>query len=380
VKLRWITNIPTPYRNHRHRLLASALAARGVDYAVYYMAWTEPDRHWSAGFHPGALDHPHRIFSGLHPAVGGVSFHLNPGLLATLASDRPEVVVIGGWAIPTLLLAPLVTRRSVRLLGVESNPDSVRHGGGVAARIRAAMVRDATGFLIPSEPSRTLITRIDPASADKPVLVLPNLVDEAVWRDGVARLDGDAERAVLGVTADQQLWVCPARLEAFKGVHLLLPLLEGERRVVLAIAGEGSLRDELQRQIDERRLPVRLLGQCDQARMQRLYAAADLFVLPSLQDPSPLSAVEAAASGLPLWISRRCGNADDVVAVDDNGWRYDPDDTPGNRATLARIAALGRAELAARGRRSVARYQARFDSRTCIDRIADQLVALGTRA
>ena len=45
-----------------------------------------------------------------------------------------------------------------------------------------------------------------------------------------------------------------------------------------------------------------------------------MFVLPSLSDPSPLSAVEAAAAQLPLLLSTRAGNCDDLVVDGRNGY------------------------------------------------------------
>ena len=113
--------------------------------------------------------------------------------------------------------------------------------------------------------------------------------------------------------------------------------------------------------------------------MVRLYAAADLFVLPSLRDPSPLSAVEACAAGLPLLASKRIGNFDDVVGEDENGWGYDPEDPEAYRDLVRRVAAMDRAELRRRGRLSRERHRERFDTRTCITRVGEFLLEVHAR-
>jgi hypothetical protein len=69
-------------------------------------------------------------------------------------------------------------------------------------------------------------------------------------------------------------WSEPVRLETFKGLHLFLPLFEGQTRVLLLVCGEGSFRGELQEMIEARSLPVRLVGQKSEAEMVLLYAAA----------------------------------------------------------------------------------------------------------
>jgi UDP-glucose:(heptosyl)LPS alpha-1,3-glucosyltransferase len=53
---------------------------------------------------------------------------------------------------------------------------------------------------------------------------------------------------------------------------------------------------------------IHLLGAKEDVRP--LYSAADLFVFPSLYDPMPNSALEAAASGLPVLASSTTGAAD----------------------------------------------------------------------
>jgi glycosyltransferase involved in cell wall biosynthesis len=86
----------------------------------------------------------------------------------------------------------------------------------------------------------------------------------------------------------------------------------------LAVAGPGDPASHLQRAGragTEARL--HLLGRVH--AMARLYAGADAFVFPTAYEAFPLVALEAAASGLPLLVTRVNG-VEDVLRDADNGW------------------------------------------------------------
>ncbi len=56
-----------------------------------------------------------------------------------------------------------------------------------------------------------------------------------------------------------------------------------------------------------------------QNNVEKFYAAADFFVLPTLYDPFPSVALEAMASGLPIVITKTCGVAE-VIRHDQEGF------------------------------------------------------------
>lgn len=82
--------------------------------------------------------------------------------------------------------------------------------------------------------------------------------------------------------------------------------------VVLAIAGSGVLRAELQRLIDELHLTgkIRLLG--DRQDVADLMVNADIFVMPSRSEGMPMALLEAMGSGLPV-IATQVGGLGEVV-------------------------------------------------------------------
>jgi glycosyltransferase involved in cell wall biosynthesis len=71
---------------------------------------------------------------------------------------------------------------------------------------------------------------------------------------------------------------------------------------------------------------VRFLGFVEQPRLIRLYAAADVAVVPSREEPFGLAALEALACGLPVVASSVGGLTE---YVDESVGRLVPPDNPG---------------------------------------------------
>ncbi|MFE9936779.1 glycosyltransferase family 4 protein [Streptomyces hirsutus] len=98
------------------------------------------------------------------------------------------------------------------------------------------------------------------------------------------------------------LLIAVGALERDRGHHTLLDAAHGWRRLdpqpLVAVAGEGSLRGELQRRITDEDLPVRLVGGRDD--ITDLLEAADLALLPSLREGRSVLAQQALHARVPL--------------------------------------------------------------------------------
>lgn len=141
-----------------------------------------------------------------------------------------------------------------------------------------------------------------------------------------ARVDGRDTRARLGIPSNAVVVGTVGRLVWEKGYREFFAMAERLRRdnpsiAVLAVGPlEPGKRDALPRQVLddlERRQVVRFLGM--RTDMPELYAAMDVFVLPSYREGFPRSAVEAAAMGLPLVLANIRG-CREVVADGENGY------------------------------------------------------------
>ena len=128
------------------------------------------------------------------------------------------------------------------------------------------------------------------------------------------------------------------RLAAQKNPELLLHAweqLSGQGDYRLLIAGEGPLRESLQRQISSRGLGnVQLLGACQS--VEQLYHQASVFVLPSRSEGCSNALLEAMACGLCPVVSNIGGNRD-VVSDHVNGRLVEPDDVQQLSGVLAEV-------------------------------------------
>ena len=79
----------------------------------------------------------------------------------------------------------------------------------------------------------------------------------------------------------------------------------GDRKMRLLVAGRGNARLYKKRLRFWREEPVQFLGEV--ADMLRIYAAADIFILPTIYDPFSNACLEALACGLPVITTRSNG-------------------------------------------------------------------------
>lgn len=162
-------------------------------------------------------------------------------------------------------------------------------------------------------------------------------------------------RAAFGVGAAQRVVVSVGALTAIKGhIHLLEAaqrLRDPNLRVF--IVGDGALREELQRYIEEHDLgsSVTLAGQ--QSDIRPYLSMADIFCLPSLSEALPLAVLEAMAVRLPV-VASHVGEIP-VLVKDSAGLLVPPGNSEALAAALARLAAdpALRSAMGAAGHRRV---------------------------
>jgi glycosyltransferase involved in cell wall biosynthesis len=123
-------------------------------------------------------------------------------------------------------------------------------------------------------------------------------------------------RAELGLGADDLLLVFVGRVVPIKRLDLLLAAFararQAEPRLRLAIVGDGDQRPELERQAAELGVAAELRFLGYRRALRPLFAAADLAVLSSDNEGTPVSLIEAGAAGLPA-VATDVGGVREVV-------------------------------------------------------------------
>jgi glycosyltransferase involved in cell wall biosynthesis len=152
----------------------------------------------------------------------------------------------------------------------------------------------------------------------------PHCVD-ADWFATRATADARTRlRAELGVRPETRLVLFAGKLSPGKRPTDLIEAAAIARShgldIEIAVAGDGVLRDALESKASQAKLPLHMLGFCNQSRMPAVYAASDCLVLPSESETWGLVANEALACGRPIIVSDACGCSPDL-AVDGEAGR-----------------------------------------------------------
>lgn len=336
-----LTNIPTPYRTPFFDALAERMELRGLDLHVLYCAEREPNRHWTID--RAAIRHPHTVLPGVHWTVGPAFVHFNPGVVRAIRALAPRWLVSGGaWHTPTMLLAlhPRVHRGARLVLWNEGHADAVLHARGPISALRRRVFARYDAVAAPN--ARSARYALEEAGRTIPVLPLANTVDEDFY---LAPPDHDraAYRTRLGLPASTRLILSVCQLEDRKSVVELARAYAalGEaatRGTLLAFLGEGPRRAEVEaiaRSVAGGE--IRLLGHVDTVTVRDWLWAADAFVLATRNDPNPLSPIEASFAGLPLLLSTKAGNVDELVVEGETGFRLESVDDESIRAGLTRV-------------------------------------------
>jgi L-malate glycosyltransferase len=211
--------------------------------------------------------------------------------------------------------------------------------GGMSALARIAL-RGADVVLPVSEAMRRAL---EVAGSPKRTVVVPNVVDDRLFRPGGEREPGLLLTA--GMLGENEA----------KGVDYLLRAVALVDGVRLDVVGDGPLRTEYERlahelEIDER---VRFHGFLPKPELAERMRRADLFVLASRFENNPCVVLEAMASGLPV-VATRVGGLPELVD-ETSGVLVEPrnpdDIARGIRATLE-----GRFDREAIAKRALERY------------------------
>jgi glycosyltransferase involved in cell wall biosynthesis len=169
-------------------------------------------------------------------------------------------------------------------------------------------------------PSRWLadLTRRSPLLQNHPVQVIPYGLDTDVFRP----MPQAAAREVLGLDPSRRVILFGAHFatERRKGGHVLLEALarlSAEARASTELLVIGRESDRLRTALP---LPARWLGSVtDDRLLAGIYAASDVFVLPTLADNLPLGVMEAMACGVPV-VSSDVGGVRELVRHGETGW------------------------------------------------------------
>lgn len=310
------------------------LARQAIDLTVLFCTAEIRSRRWKRpkkilGFRHEFL--PGRVLylkRGLHQER---TIFLTPTLLFRLMSMKPDVVIAYAYSIPTII-AFIYCRLAGKsfISWADGTPHTNQSLGFEQKYVRRCIIPRSDACLTPTPDGRESFLGFG-AHPDK-VWMIPHAAAAEIGELADAARDrhhtvGDR----LAIKKPRALYV--GSLLEQKGVsHLLGAVAQAQQKlgfdIDLIIAGEGRLRTDLEAFAQQLGISssVHFLGFIQPDELPAVYAAADVFLFPSLNDTFAFVIGEAVRCGLPVIGSKFAGASNILIEQGENGFIVDPTD------------------------------------------------------
>jgi glycosyltransferase involved in cell wall biosynthesis len=231
------------------------------------------------------------------------------------------------------------------------------------------LARTTTSLIAVSPEVRDDLVALHVAPASKFAVVRLGIdLGDRVANDDAQRRE---TRRQMGLREDAFVVGWVGRMTAVKRTESVVQALQGlvERDVdaFVVLVGDGPDRAHLERYAHELGVIKRCLFLGYQEEVARFYDAIDVLLLPSINEGTPVSVMEALAAGRPV-VATRVGGVPDVVRDGVDGFLVDPDAPDALAERLAELAAdpQRRAQMGEAGR-------ARVLERYAVERLVDDV-------
>jgi len=371
MKTCFVTNIPTPYRISMYNRLIKLAKIDDKRFFVYFMNGSESNRSWVIN---EEFSFEHKVWNLKTLLFKGVYIRFSILFIFSAIRNSDHLILGGSWN--DLNVMAIVLLKRLRLINntisfwTEANYLTLgaKNSTWLKKVIRRFILNSADGhYFIPGEMSRISLIKWG-VTAENKTVYLPNLPHE--------KFD-DSIGCWMGSNNTELVFTIIARLdEKTKGVLNFLKGIGVARllNIKLNIIGSGSDVLRYKNYINSNGLAnnVFILGELPSDIVLKYLILSDVFILPSFSDPSPLSLVEACKIGLPVLVSKCCGNHFECVAIGQNGFIFDPYDRDSMINAFDMIIS-NKSMLSIFSKKSIALARENFDTDAVLSRLVSKL-------
>lgn len=284
------------------------------------------------------------FLKNISPQPGATSFwgEINPGIVWALIENHYDAVIVYGWNFATSWFAFLGAALSGTPFFIRGeNPWSQETGKSSGKRtlkkiILGALFSLSAGAFYIGKENKKFYEHYGMPEAK--LFSMPYMTDNARFEKAAAELrPRKAElKEKLGLPPESFVILTAGKLIPKKRPLDLLRAYEKAaiNNKALVYMGEGPLRDKVEEEAREKNISnVIITGFKNQLEMPEVYAAADVFVLPSEAGETwGLVVNEAMCFGVPVIVSDMVGSGPDLVHAGVNGFVF----RTGDNAALSR--------------------------------------------
>lgn len=271
-----------------------------------------------------------------------------PGLWPQIRAAKLDALIVHGHT-PAAMLVGIAAAKSA---GIPVFMRGETHLGLDRSRSKALLRRPVMGALYGRLAGAMAIGSANRefyramGVAERRIFSMPYTVDNARFAEACRLHEGEraAIRASFGVYDEAPIVLYAAKFQARKRpgdlIQAAARLAGNEAQFHLVMVGSGELESALKSQAAALGLGnVHFPGFVNQGALPGVYAACDVFVLPSENEPWGLAVNEAMCAGLPIVASREIGCVPDLVDDGRNGLTFDAGNIEELAAALKKLIA-----------------------------------------
>lgn len=286
---------------------------------------------------------PGRAYDSLRPG------EIRRKVFAALDRIQPMVVAVNGWAMPEARAALAWVRRTPNARAVIMSETKVDEAPRVFWKewVKRGIVSGAQAGLVGGQRQLEYLAQL--GVPRERIRLGYNAVDNAHFEQGSAHARIHARELRQNLHLPERYFFACTRFLPRKNLDGLLRAYARYRNEVgaserwqLVISGSGECEADLHGQVRVLGLAgeVHFVGFRQYEELPAFYGLASAFVHPALSEPWGLVVNEAAASALPLLVSRTVGSAYELVEHGVNGYTFEPGDVDAMTRVLVDITRL----------------------------------------
>jgi glycosyltransferase involved in cell wall biosynthesis len=377
-KILFVKNIIPPYRIALFNDLNEIGQNYPIDFEVFVMSESEDGRFWKLNLNDIKFDFTYDGQKGFYKfLLKKYHFHFNPNLIKLIRRQKYDTIILGSsWNDFNILMIVFLKRmgfiNSKIAFWSEANYLTLGavNDNKIKFSIRKFILNTCDSFfLIPGQMAS--ITLFEKWKLDKKrTIFFPNLINSFIFKIDDLSLQ---ERKY----NNTPVFLIVARLnEDLKGIRNFISNLPLEKDFIIRIAGDGEDRKMYEDYIENNNLSsiVFLLGNLNEDQLLKEYKKANVFVLPSFSDPSPLSIVEASYMKLPLLLSDRCGNHFETIKDDFNGYLFNPNDFNDIKLKFIKMLDKGYDGMEKMGQNSYQTIISTYDTKSILKNFIEKII------
>lgn len=327
-KLAVLNTHPIQYFAPLYRRLAQE---PDIDLTVYFCSHQGVEEYLDDGFGErikwdvSLLDgYNHRFLNNLRRGdqVGGFWSLINLGIISELRRGRYDALLVNGHNHATYLIAMFASRLLGTSVLIRCDTHLLLRRSALKRWLRKPLMgllyRGLCSFCLPIGTRNRQFYLSHGVSEDRLFLV-PFAVDNEYFKSRAESTRAKAElKQELGLPQEKGVILFASKLISRKRpMDLLLAFQAARRRdlqAVLVFVGSGEQEKLLRDYVREHEVPdVLFFGFQNQSELPKFYSVADVFVLPSENEPWGLILNEVMCAGLPVIASDEIGAVPDLV-------------------------------------------------------------------